>query len=135
MERCPCCKARLKGAAICPRCQADLTAVISSEQSAQVWLSKAIQCWARGEREQSIQAVIFALNLKKTQMAVVFRDFLIQQYAAEVLTFLAQKHFLSANHCLYHARQLLPYSQKLQTLKAFTGCLLAKQHERTHSES
>ncbi|RLA21714.1 MAG: hypothetical protein DRQ62_09145, partial [Gammaproteobacteria bacterium] len=64
MERCPCCNARLKEAVICPRCRADLSAVIGSEQAAEKYLAKAIQQWAEGEGEQSIQALVFALNLK-----------------------------------------------------------------------
>ncbi len=130
MERCPCCNARLKEAVTCPRCRADLSAVIGSEQAAEKYVAKAIQQWAEGEGEQSIQALVFALNLKKTQLAVVFRDFLIQQYYQEVVQLLTQKHLLSANQCLYHARKLLPYSPQLQQLHAFTGYLLARHHEQ-----
>jgi len=135
MERCPCCNARLKEAVICPRCRADLSAVIGSEQAAEKYLAKAIQRWAEGEGEQSIRALVFALNLKKTQVAMVFRDFLIQQYYLEVLELLAQKHLLSANQRLYHARLLLPYSPQLQQLRIFTGYLLAKHHEQVQASS
>jgi len=75
------------------------------------------------------------LNLKKTQVAMVFRDFLIQQYYLEVLELLAQKHLLSANQRLYHARLLLPYSPQLQQLRMFTGYLLAKHHEQVQASS
>jgi hypothetical protein len=126
MERCPCCNARLKEAVTCPRCRADLSAVIGSDQAAERHLAKAIQQWADGESEQSIQTLVFSLSLKKTQLAMVFRDFLIQHYYVEVLELLAQKHFLSANQRWYCARLLVPYSPQLQQLRIFTDYLLAK---------
>jgi len=135
MERCPCCNARLKEAVICPRCRADLSAVIGSEQAAEKYLAKAIQHWAEGEGEQSIQTLVFTLSLKKTQVAMVFRDFLIQQYYLEVLELLAQKYLLTANQRLYHARLLLPYSPQLQRLRMFTDYLLVKHHEQVQASS
>ena len=79
MDRCPCCKARLKEAVICPRCKADLNTIINAGQSAQFWLSKAMHYCLEGKTEQSIAALNLSLNLKITRMADVFRDFLIQQ--------------------------------------------------------
>jgi len=135
MERCPCCNARLKEAVVCPRCQADLSAVIGSKQAAEQYLAKAIQHWAHKEAEQSIAALMSALSLKKTRLTLLFRDYLIQQYYLEVLELLAQKHLLSANQRLYRARLLLPYSQPLQQLRAFTDYLLAKHHEQVQASS
>jgi predicted acetyltransferase len=128
MERCPCCNARLKEALICPRCQANLSAVIGSEQAAEQYLAKAIQHWAQSDKEQSLRALVLSLSLKKTQIAVAFRDFLIQKYYQEVVQLLGKKQLLSANQCLYHARQILPYSPQLQQLQAFTRYLLVKYH-------
>jgi len=51
------------------------------------------------------------------------------------LELLAQKHLLSANQRLYHARLLLPYSPQLQQLRMFTGYLLAKHHEQVQASS
>ena len=130
MERCPCCNARLKEAVICPRCRADLSAVIGSEQAAEQYLTKAIQYWAQKEAEQSIAALMAALSLKKTRLTLLFRDYLIQQFYLDVLELLTQKHLLSANQHLYCARQLLSFSPQLQQLRTFTDYLLAKHHEQ-----
>ncbi len=135
MERCPCCNARLKEAVVCRRCQADLSAVMGSEQAAEQYLAKAIQHWAHKQAEQSIAALMSALSLKKTRLTLLFRDYLIQQYYLDVLELLAQKHLLSANQRLYSARRLLPYSPQLQQLRTFTDSLLAKHHERFQQSS
>jgi len=129
MERCPCCNARLKDNVICPRCQADLSALTAAEHAAEQYLTKAIQHWANKQGEQSIAAVLLALSLKKSSLALTFRDYLTQQYYREVLELLAQKQLLSANQQLYKARRLLPYSAELQQLRTFTDYLLAKHHE------
>ena len=133
MERCPCCNARLKAALICPRCQADLSAVIGAQQAAEKHLAKAIQHWSQSDKEQSIRALVLSLNLKKTQVAVLFREFIIQKYYQEVVQLLGKKQLLSANQCLYHARQLLSYSPQLQQLQAFTGYLLVKHHKQVQA--
>jgi methylphosphotriester-DNA--protein-cysteine methyltransferase len=133
MERCPCCKARLGGATLCPRCQADLSKVIGAEQSAQYWLSKAIQHWEENEDEQSLSALELSLRLKITKLALVFRDFLIHQQCRGILDLLAQKKLLPAQQRLYRVRKLLPYSKLLQQLHSFTDYLLAKNQE--HSKS
>jgi len=133
MERCPCCNARLKENVICPRCQADLSALIATEQAAECSLAQAVQHWANKEGEQSIAAVILALSLKKSGLALKFRDYLMQVYYRDVLELLARKQLLSANQQLYNARRLLPYSQKLQQLRTFTDYLLSQHHERVRS--
>ncbi len=135
MERCPCCNARLKEALVCPRCQANLSAVIGAQQAAEQHLAKAIQYWAKSDKEQSIRALVLSLSLKKTQVAMLFRDFLIQKYYQEVVQLLEKKQLLSANQSLYHARKLISYSPKLQKLQAFTGYLLVKYHERVQADS
>jgi hypothetical protein len=126
MERCPCCNARLGGAAQCPRCQADLGSMIAAEQSARFWLSKAMQHLQDNETGQSARAVALSLHLKKTGLALVFRDFLIHQQCQEILALLAQKQLLSAKQRLYSVRNLFPHSQLLQQLNAFTDHLLVQ---------
>jgi hypothetical protein len=126
MERCPCCNARLGGAAQCPRCQADLGNIMAAEQSARFWLAKAIRHWQDNEAGQSASAVVLSLRLKKTGLALVFRDFLIRQQCREILALLAQKQLLLAKQRLYSVRNLFPHSQLLQQLNSFTDHLLVQ---------
>ena len=126
MERCLCCNARLKGAVICPRCQADLSTVISSEHVAQFWFSKTIQYWLENKMEQSLTALALSLRLKKIKLAVVFRGFLIEQLCQEILDLLAQKQLLAAKQRLYTVRGLFSHSQQLQQLNMFADYLLLK---------
>jgi len=130
MDRCPCCNARLREAAICSRCKADLSAIICAGQSAQFWLSKAIHYCLERKTEQGITALNLSLSLKIIRMADVFRDFLIQQQCRDILDLLAKKQFLAAKQQLYKVRELLPYSKKLRKLDSFTDYLLLKnQHQ------
>ncbi len=129
MERCPCCRARLGSASVCPRCQADLGKVIGAGQSAQFWLDKAIQHWQDNEAEQSILALEYSLRLNKTRLALAWRDFLVQQQSRAVLDLLAQKQLQPAKQSLYSVRRLFPHYLLLQELRSFTDYLWAKQQD------
>jgi hypothetical protein len=129
MERCPCCNARLSETILCPRCRADLNTVKGNEKAAQYWLSKAIQNLQESKTEQSINALDLSLRLKKTELALVFRDFLIHQQCQNILELLAQKRLLPAKQLLYKIHNLLPHSKSLQQLHIFTDYLLANNQE------
>ena len=129
MERCPCCNARLRERTVCSRCKADLSVLISSEQAAHNWLAKAIHSCLAGNIEQSIHATAASLALKKIELALVFREFLIQQQCRDILDLLAQKQLLKAKQRLYSVRMLLPYSQQLQQLYSFSDYLLAQDQD------
>lgn len=126
MERCFYCNARLKGAVICPRCQADLSVVIRSEQVAQFWFSKTIQYWLENKTGQSLAALTLSLRFKKNQLTIVFHRFLIEQLCKEILDLLAQKQLLAAKQRLYTVCGLFPQSQQLQQLNRFADYLLLK---------
>jgi hypothetical protein len=125
-ERCPCCNARLKQAVSCPRCRADLSAIIQAEKSAEFWLSQAMQHLIDDKTEQSSVAINHSLRLKKTKVATVFREFIIHRQCTIILGLLSQTQVLSAKGKLYHARFLTPYSKKLQQLDSFTDFLLVR---------
>ena len=135
MERCPCCNARLRETIKCPRCQADLSAIIGTERSAWLWLSRAIQFWAESKTEQSLGALDISISLKKMKLAIAFRDFLIQKQYRDILDLLAQKQLLAAKQQLYRVRLLHAYSRQLQQLNGFTDYLLAKKQEYQASRS
>ncbi len=124
IERCPSCNARLKQALCCPRCKADLSNIVSSEQSAQYYLSVAVQAMLNNNIEKSSVAISRSLHLKTTEIALIFRAFLIQQQTKEVLDLLAQTHLIAAKNKLYALRQIIPYSKNLQQLDCFASYLL-----------
>ena len=132
MERCPCCNARLRERKICSRCKSDLSTLISSEQAAQYWLAKAIQYRLVENIEQSTVAIGISLNLKKTKMAIAFREFLIQQQCRDILDLLAQKQLILAKQKLYTVRKLLPFSKQLQQLNSFSDYLLVHSQDHSH---
>ncbi len=130
MERCPCCNARLAGAVLCPRCKANLKAVINSEKAAHYWLSKSMQNWQESKTEQCLDALGLSLHLKKTKLALVFREFLICQQCRDLLELLALQQVLPAKQQLYRIRNLLPHSELLQQLQTFTEYLLVDKPEK-----
>lgn len=127
MQRCPCCNARLRGAAVCPRCQTDLRAGIAAGQAARWWLVRAIDDWQAGRQEEALHALQRSLRLKKTPLAVHFRNFLIAKCRDELLGLLAQKELYLAKRLLYRCRSLLPLSDQLRQLHTFTDYLLVEQ--------
>ncbi len=126
MERCPCCKARLAGADVCPRCQADLGSVISSEQTARHWLAHAVRFWFEHEPELAMLALVKSLRLEKTLTALAFCDFISQRQEQEVLALLAQRQLAEAKQLLKLLRELQPDNELLKQLQGFSGSLLAE---------
>jgi len=110
-----------------------LGAIINAEQSARFWLSKAIHYCLESKTEQSIAALKLSLCLKKTRMAEVFRDFLIQRHCRSILDLLAKKQLLPAKQKLYKVRELLPHSKQLRKLDSFTDFLLLKNQQQPRS--
>jgi len=126
IKRCPCCHAQLKQACVCRRCQADLQYVFRAEESSQYYMSQAVQYLLDNEIEKSCISINHSLYLKRTEVAVMFRDFLIHQQSQLVLDLLVQSELLLAKKTLYCVRQLLPYSRLLQQLDCFSNYLLLK---------
>ena len=124
MERCPCCKSRLREFMLCPRCQADLSGIINTEQIAKVWLTHAIQYWTDHKIKQSLDALELSIHLKKTELAFAFRGFLIEQQYQNILQQLAQKQIFPAKNQLYKIRNLFPHSKLLRQLNEFTDYLI-----------
>ena len=126
MERCPCCNARLTGAIFCPRCQADLSNVLGSEQLARHWLNNALQFWIAHEPQMAILALIKSINLKQTPSALIFRDFITRQQCQKVLALLAEKKCIKAEKLLNMLHDLNPDNQFIRQLSGFTKYLSAK---------
>ncbi|MEE9337097.1 MAG: hypothetical protein V3U87_03385 [Methylococcaceae bacterium] len=126
MERCPCCNARLREVTSCPRCLADLTVLNNVDQMAKIWLKKAINYWLDNHLEKSVDALALSLHLKKTRVAVVFQDYIIQQQCQKVLDLLLQKQLYLAKQSLFKMRHLFLYHRQLHQLNLFVDSLLIK---------
>ena len=127
MERCPCCNARLTGEKRCPRCQADLSSVLGSEELARHWLNKTVHFWLAGDPQMAILALIKSLNVKQTPLALVFRDFIVEQECKNVLGLLEKKNFAEAKQSLSLLHDLTPHHKFLKQLSGFTRYLMAKE--------
>lgn len=126
MERCPCCKARLAGAEVCPRCQADLGAAVSAGHHARYWLAQAVRFWAEHEPQLAMLALLKALRLKQTLSGQVFCDFIIREQGREVLALLAENQSAEAERLLGLLRELQPGNELFKQLQGFAGYLAAK---------
>jgi len=123
MERCPSCMARLAGAVICPRCQADLGSVSSSEHYARHWLAHAVRFWFQREPTLAMSALSKSLHLKRTASALIFSDFIIRRQIQAVLSLLAQKQLSEARQQLALVRELQPDNELLTQLQGFADFL------------
>ena len=139
MERCPCCKARITGIAICPRCQADLSTVLACEQMARHWLNSAIRFWHSGESRMAILALSKSLYLKQTPIALVFRDLVIREQCQYVAGLLEKKEYSLAKESLSLLNDLNPHHKLLKQLSRYSRYLwvknmleLANQQNKTH---
>jgi hypothetical protein len=126
MERCPCCNARLTGASLCPRCQADLGSVLYSEKIARLWLINAVKFWDAGQSKMAILALSKSIYLKQTPLALLFRDLIIREQCQNVLELLEKKEYAIAKESLSLLRNLNPHNKFLKKLYRFTKYLLVK---------
>jgi len=68
MERCPICRARLKGEWLCPRCGSDLSLPLKIEQRVRLLEQDAVMRVAKGEMEQAEQVLDKALRMKSNPL-------------------------------------------------------------------
>jgi len=127
MERCPCCNARLTGENLCPRCQADLSSVLGSEELARHWLNKTVHFWLAGEPQMAILALTKSLSVKQTPLTLVLCDFIVEQECKNVLRLLEKKDFAGAKQSLSLLHELSPHHKFLKQLSGFTRYLMAKE--------
>ncbi|MGH8476475.1 MAG: GxxExxY protein [Methylococcales bacterium] len=57
MERCPACQARLKGAAQCPRCGADLDLLVRARDQTRQWMRDALASYRSGDRDHALECL------------------------------------------------------------------------------
>ena len=83
MERCPVCRARFKGEAVCYRCGADLSALLAIAAEAAAWEREMVARLAEGEWIAARRAADRALALRYSPLAVAARDFAGRELIAE----------------------------------------------------
>jgi uncharacterized Zn finger protein (UPF0148 family) len=81
MERCPICRARLKGEWLCPRCGTDLSLPLKIEQQVQLLEQNAVLRVAKGEMEQAEQDLYKASKLKSTPLVQVLLRFVRKNHS------------------------------------------------------
>jgi predicted nucleic-acid-binding Zn-ribbon protein len=78
MERCPICRARLRGESNCRRCGADLSRLLEIGERSHALQRCAVACIARGEAEQAERVLLEALGLKQGVLARMLLGFVRQ---------------------------------------------------------
>ncbi|MCZ6830122.1 MAG: hypothetical protein O7F73_11155 [Gammaproteobacteria bacterium] len=82
MERCPVCRARLKGEPLCVRCGCDWSLPLQIEQRAQYLERNAVMRVAKGELAQAEQVLDEALRLKASPLLSALLAFVREQQSA-----------------------------------------------------
>ena len=83
MERCPVCRARFKGEAVCYRCGADLNVLLAIEAEAAQWEREAVSLLASGDWIAARRAAGQALALQYSPLAAAARDFAGRELVAQ----------------------------------------------------
>ncbi len=79
MDRCPLCRARLRGQELCPRCGAELRLVLRTEAAAREQEARALEAIAAGDREGALRALERAALLKRHPIQGQLRGMLEQE--------------------------------------------------------
>lgn len=79
MERCPSCRARLKGAVQCPRCGAHLELLLGVENQVKQWMHDAITGWHSGDRDAALDCLQKIPMLDSSPGAQLASEFLRDQ--------------------------------------------------------
>lgn len=66
MERCPLCRARLRGQSVCGRCQSELRLLLEIESQAQILSRLAVQAFLAGEIQTAGEQAAAAERLHAT---------------------------------------------------------------------
>lgn len=82
MERCPECRARLKGRSICGRCEADLSLLRTIEDAAAILARRAVQAFAAGDVSVAAQQAKVARELHATPFHLALAGF-IDKFASQ----------------------------------------------------
>ncbi len=85
---------------------------------------RAMQEWIENKPEQSANFLERSILLKKTELALTFRQFIIEQQCLNILQQLEKKQIIAAKKQLYVIRALFPYSHLLHELNCFADFLL-----------
>lgn len=75
MERCPTCRARMKGQTHCRRCGTDLTLALQAEATAKQWMQRALRCFSEGAVDNAEAALDETMMLHQTPLALALRPF------------------------------------------------------------
>jgi len=75
MERCPICRARLRGERNCRRCGADLSRLLEIGERSHALERCAVACIAGGEPDRAEQVLLEALGLKQDVLARMLLGF------------------------------------------------------------
>jgi len=86
MERCPICRARFKGAAVCYRCGTDLTILLRIEAQAAALEQRAVAWLAAGDAATARQTAQQALALQRRPLAQALVGFLRCEQAVQTLS-------------------------------------------------
>lgn len=76
LERCPVCRARLRGATLCPRCGAALRSVAAIAERAAGAERMAIRHLAAGRPEAAAAAIRETRRLRRTPLSAVLAEFI-----------------------------------------------------------
>jgi hypothetical protein len=87
-------------------------------------LAQAMDYWAEGCIEQSLSTLALSLALKKTALAITFREFVIYQSSQDIVELLATQQLLVAKNNLGKIESLLPQSHTLQKINSLADYLL-----------
>lgn len=76
MERCPLCRARLKGRTVCGRCEADLSTLQKIEATAEVLARRAVKALVAGDASAAANQAAAARDLDATPFHRALAGFL-----------------------------------------------------------
>ncbi len=90
MERCPTCRARLKKATICPRCQSNLKRVFKINQRSEFLCQQAMIKLKQNEIQLAVWTIKEALLLQRSQLALTAQKFISQHLEQQAVTYLSR---------------------------------------------
>ncbi len=100
MERCPTCRARLKGATCCPRCQTDLNQVLKIGERAELLCQHAIQKLKDNDIKLAISLLKDSLLLQRNTGSLKVKQFITQLLEQRAVNFLQQGELNKAKETL-----------------------------------
>lgn len=82
MDRCPCCRARVRDSEVCHRCEVDLSSLLTIESEAETLFARSLHYYRTEANNEALKQVERAIQLCRKPLYMCWYQFLLSMNSA-----------------------------------------------------